>query len=79
MVKAGDRVTVRVLAVDVPRKRIALSMKDPAAGDARPAGQGRPAASGRDVRKPEPKKTPEPPKSATPGVAANGMRIVTRK
>jgi uncharacterized protein len=81
VVKPGDRVTVRVLSVDVPRQRIALSMKDPAAGDARPAGQGRPAEGRRNepARKPEPKKAPEPPKPATPGVAPNGMRIVTKK
>jgi len=81
VVKPGDRVTVRVLSVDAARQRIALSMKDPAAGDARPAGQGRPAEARRSepARKPEPKKAPEPPKPATPGVAANGMRIVTRK
>jgi uncharacterized protein len=80
VVKPGDRVTVRVLSVDVARQRIALSMKDPAAGDARPAGQGRPAEVRRNepARKPEAKK-PEPPKPATPGVAPNGMRIVTKK
>lgn len=77
VVKPGDRVTVRVLSVDVPRQRIALSMKDPAQGGQRPAGQGRPAEPRRpDAGKPEPKRASEPPK---PGVAPNGMRIVTRK
>jgi uncharacterized protein len=92
VVKPGDRVTVRVMSVDVKRQRIALSMKDPSAGGQRPAGQGRPQAkdgSGNDrrpsgdqrkpdVRKDIPKKpaAPEPPK---PGVAPNGMRIVTKK
>jgi len=72
VVKPGDRVTVRVLSVDVPRQRIALSMKDPAQG-----GQGRPAEPRKpDARKPEPKRAPEPPR---PGVAPNGMRIVTKK
>ncbi|HVG43262.1 MAG TPA: Tex family protein, partial [Longimicrobium sp.] len=77
VVKPGERVTVRVLSVDVQRQRIALSMKDASAGDARPAGQGRPA-DGRKTepaRKPEPKRAPEP----QPGVAPNGMRIVTRR
>jgi protein Tex len=87
VVKPGERVTVRVLSVDVQRQRIALSMKDASAGDARPAGQGRPA-DGRKTepaRKPEPKcapepkRAPEPPKPAQPGVAPNGMRIVTRR
>ncbi|HET6230885.1 MAG TPA: helix-hairpin-helix domain-containing protein, partial [Longimicrobiaceae bacterium] len=47
LVKPGDRVTVRVVSVDVPRKRIALTMKTAAgeSGDARAAGQGRPAAA----------------------------------
>lgn len=77
VVKPGDRVTVRVLSVDVPRQRIALSMKDPAAGDGRPAGQGKPAdRRSEPARKPEPKHAPEPPR---PGVAPNGMRIVTKK
>jgi uncharacterized protein len=78
VVKPGDRVTVRVLSVDVPRQRVALSMKDPAAGGQRPAAQGKPADTrkGSDARKPEPRRPPEPPK---PGVAPNGMRIVTRK
>jgi uncharacterized protein len=77
VVKPGDRVTVRVLSVDVPRQRIALSMKDPAQGGQRPAGQGKqPDARKGDARKPEPKRAPEPPR---PGIAPNGMRIVTKK
>ncbi len=99
VVKPGDRVTVRVMSVDVKRQRIALSMKDPSAsGGQRPAGgQGRPAANagGRndqrsggdqrkgdaprgDARKDAPKK-PAAPEPTKPGVAPNGMRIVTRK
>ncbi|HEY0015367.1 MAG TPA: Tex family protein [Longimicrobium sp.] len=89
-VKVGDRVTVRVMAVDIPRKRIALSMKTQP-GAARPSGGGKPAAAqqggaGKPAqqkdaprdRKPAPSapKAPEPPK---PGVAPNGMRIVTRR
>jgi len=42
--KAGDRVTVRMMSVDVPRKRIALSMKTQP-GAARPSGGGKPAAA----------------------------------
>jgi len=73
---------VRVMSVDVPRKRIALSMKTQ--GTAKPAGApsggsaGKPA-QGKDAsrdRKPAPPKAPEPPK---PGVAPNGMRIVTKR
>jgi len=77
VVKPGERVTVRVLSADVQRQRIALSMKDASAGDARPAGQGRPAEMRKHepARKPEPKRAPEP----QPGVAPNGMRIVSRK
>ena len=77
VVKPGERVTVRVLSVDVQRQRIALSMKDASAGDARPAGQGRPAEARKSepARKPEPKRAPEP----QPGFAPNGMRIVTKR
>ncbi|MFL5385657.1 MAG: Tex family protein [Longimicrobiaceae bacterium] len=66
VVKPGDRVTVRVLSVDVPRQRIALSMKDASAASPSPA------------RKPESKRAPEPPRPTQPGVAPNGMRIVKR-
>ena len=78
VVKPGERVTVRVLSVDVQRQRIALSMKDASAGGAAPAGQGRAREprAGAPARRPEPKRAPEPPKS---GVAPNGMRIITRK
>jgi uncharacterized protein len=83
--RVGDRVTVRVMSVDVARKRIALSMKTQSGP--RPqqqGGGGRPAQSkdaGRD-RKPAPqqqKPQPKPPEPPKPGVAPNGMRIVTRK
>jgi uncharacterized protein len=78
VVKPGDRVSVRVMSVDVPRQRIALSMKDPAQSGQRPSGpprQGDARKPGGD-RKPQPPRAPEPPKS---GVAPNGMRIVTKK
>jgi uncharacterized protein len=45
VVKVGDKVSVRVLEVDLQRKRIALSRKSgpaPAAGASAPAGQGAP-------------------------------------
>jgi uncharacterized protein len=72
--RVGDRVTVRVLSVDVPRKRIALSMR---------SGEGRPKG---DARRPErqPDRRPgagqgSPPKPPPPsGVAPNGMRITKR-
>jgi len=93
--RVGDRVTVRVMSVDVARKRIALSMKTQGAtkpeGGGRPnvqaggagkpdprnGGQGKPGSSNDANRKPTPApKAPEPPR---PGIAPNGMRIVTRK
>ena len=78
VVKPGDRVTVRVMSVDVPRNRIALTMKDGGSGDGRPPAPQRPpqGRAKEPPRKPEPQRAPEPPKS---GVAPNGMRIVTRK
>jgi uncharacterized protein len=71
VVKPGERVTVRVLSVDVQRQRIALSMKDPSAGDARPAAPRKEpeARAARPAVNPEPK----------PGLAPNGMRIVTKR
>jgi protein Tex len=55
VVKVGDRVNVRVMSVDVQRKRIALSMKDPSSAQGRPQqpkgdqrrGDGRQGADGR--------------------------------
>ncbi|MBB4639307.1 Tex family protein [Longimicrobium terrae] len=75
--RVGDRVTVRVLSVDVPRQRIALSMKSP--GAQRSAGGAR---QGGGQEKPAPRPQPKaPPKPEPPrdGVAANGMRIKTRR
>jgi uncharacterized protein len=69
--RVGDRVTVRVLSVDVPRKRIALSMRS---GEARPPRRPerqpdrRPAAGQGSALKPGPPN----------GVAPNGMRITKR-
>jgi uncharacterized protein len=68
VVKAGDVVKVRVLEVDVPRKRISLSMrKDGGGGDAaaKPAGKGerRPAA------KPERRGAPERAETGSLGAA----------
>ena len=71
-VRVGDRVTVRVMSVDVPRNRIALSMKsDPAAAPRRGPGGG--------GGKPPARKAPEKPAPLRDGVAANGMRIVTKR
>ncbi|HEX6925533.1 MAG TPA: Tex family protein [Longimicrobiaceae bacterium] len=64
VVKVGDRVTVRVIGVDVPRNRIALSMKSEAGGAAKEAAAPR-ARKGVKV---------EPP-VLRDGVAPNGMRI----
>jgi uncharacterized protein len=85
--RVGDRVTVRVMSVDVPRKRIALSMKTqgatrPAGGGGRPAGAqqggaGKPG-QGKDDRRPAPKPQPKAPEPPKPGVAPNGMRITKR-
>jgi uncharacterized protein len=48
VVKSGDVVRVRVLSVDIPRKRISLSLRlDDDGGADRPAGSGRPASSDR--------------------------------
>jgi uncharacterized protein len=87
-VKVGDRVTVRVMSVDVPRKRIALSMKTQPGAAARPSGGGKPASAqpGGAGKPPQPKDAPKPaapapkpPEPPKPGFAPNGMRISTKR
>jgi uncharacterized protein len=66
VVTVGDRVAVRVLSVDIPRRRIALSMKQAARGA--PPAAAKPAVKAR-------------PTEAAPlknGTAQNGMRITRR-
>ncbi|MCO8143890.1 RNA-binding transcriptional accessory protein [Rhodovulum tesquicola] len=55
VVKAGDVVKVRVVEIDIPRKRIGLSMRKEAAADPRPASPARPRGTGkpRAARAPE--------------------------
>jgi uncharacterized protein len=63
VVKVGDRLTVRVLEVDLPRKRISLSArKEAAPGTPRPsAPEQRPQAAPRDPRgKPDQRGKPDP-------------------
>jgi uncharacterized protein len=69
-VRVGDRVSVRVMSVDVPRKRIALSMRS---GEAKPRGEPR-----RPERGAGQGSAPKPPPKPAPGVAPNGMRITRR-
>ncbi|WP_420126188.1 Tex family protein [Longimicrobium sp.] len=93
--KVGDRVTVRVMSVDVPRKRIALSMKTQP-GAVRPSGGGKPAsapqggagkpsqskdAPSRDSSRDRKPAAPAPraPEPPQPGFAPNGMRISTKR
>jgi uncharacterized protein len=68
VVKVGDRVTVRVVSVDVGRGRIALTMKSEGPA-ARPAPERKPAEP---PRKPA---APAPAAQVRDGVAPNGMRI----
>jgi uncharacterized protein len=70
VVTVGQRVTVRVMSVDLQRNRIALTMKSAASGDARPATDKRaskPAASA------SPKAAPFTPRPGS--IAPNGMRF----
>jgi uncharacterized protein len=75
-VSVGQRVKVRVMAVDLQRNRIALTMKSAASTDGRPKGErssAKPPAPARGSNT-----TPKMPKpfTATPGaVAPNGMRF----
>jgi protein Tex len=73
--RVGDRVTVRVLSVDLARKRIALSMKQPSGvAVASPAGAGK----GAGERSAKPREKNAPPAAPQPGIAPNGMRITRR-
>jgi uncharacterized protein len=67
VVKVGDRVTVRVVSVDVGRGRIALTMKSEGAA-ARPAPERKPAEAPRNP-------APAPAPQLRDGMAPNGMRI----
>ncbi|HEX2188769.1 MAG TPA: helix-hairpin-helix domain-containing protein, partial [Longimicrobiaceae bacterium] len=75
--RVGDRVTVRVLSVDVPRNRIALSMKSGAGKGSGGGGRRDEPRGGAATARSRPPK-PQPPE-VKPGVAPNGMRIVTRE
>src|SRR5690606_36016556 len=66
VVSVGDRVKVRVVNVDVPRRRIGLSMKSEDGGKGRPAGEPAPQ-----------QKSPAAPR-VREGTAPNGMRIRTK-
>ncbi len=73
VVKAGDIVKVRVVEVDVQRKRIALSMRKdggaPRRLGARPQGappQGRPLPGGKFSSPPSPPAARQPPRPAPP-------------
>jgi uncharacterized protein len=76
VVTVGQRVTVRVMSVDLERNRIALTMKAAPSGDSRPAAEqrgGKPAARG---NAPKPSAPPAEPFKPKPGsVAPNGMRF----
>lgn len=75
-VAVGQRVKVRVLSVDLPRNRIALTMKS-AAADARPAaGAPGPKTGPRRAPRPIPSAPAPAPSTPKPGdVAPNGMRF----
>jgi uncharacterized protein len=73
VVKPGDIVKVKVLEVDVPRKRIGLSMRmddAPARREARPQG----AAPERPRNGPPPKAAPARPQPSSGGALADALR-----
>ena len=72
VVSVGQRVKVRVVAVDLQRNRIALTMKREASADARPAAR----AKGPDRGPKTPPPAPRPFVVPKPGaIAPNGMRF----
>jgi uncharacterized protein len=74
VVKPGDIVKVRVLEVDVGRKRIALSMRsaDPASGRPAPRAETRPAQAARQPDRD--RSRPEQPSSSTGGALGDALR-----
>jgi len=76
VVAVGQRVKVRVMSVDLPRNRIALTMKSAAGADSRPKGDRPSAAPAKPARGSN--RTPPMPKPFAPkpgAVAPNGMRF----
>ena len=64
IVKAGDVVRVRVTAVDVPRKRIGLTMRKDNGGDVAPRGP--------QAEKPKQARSPKPAKASPPAATSQG-------
>jgi uncharacterized protein len=80
VVKAGDVVKVRVVEVDLPRKRIALSMRKETSGDVAGASGQRPPAPPRDNRASQPARAPRPqPQPAMQGALAAAMAEAMRR
>jgi uncharacterized protein len=76
VVAVGQRVKVRVMSVDLPRNRIALTMKSAAGGDARTADQRAPKHTTTRVKADKPATPATKPFTPTPGsIAPNGMRF----
>jgi uncharacterized protein len=76
VVKPGDVVRVKVMEVDVPRKRIALSMRlDDAPGEQARSGAGKGGQggnSGRDQNRPRGPQQPTPPRGGKPAAGGPG-------
>lgn len=64
IVKAGDVVRVRVTEVDVPRKRIGLTMRKDNGGDVAPRGP--------QAEKPKQARSPKPAKASPPAATSQG-------
>jgi uncharacterized protein len=73
VVKAGDVVKVKVLEVDVPRKRIALSMKSDAAPAPRSSGASA-AGKGEDAKPRKPRQEDPKPRGAMADALAKALR-----
>jgi uncharacterized protein len=72
VVKVGDKIKVRVLEVDLSRKRISLSARSPDAQASRPqGGQQGPNASGTPGRGTQPGRGPQKPGKPEPGKFGN--------
>lgn len=80
VVRVGDRIKVRVVEVDLQRKRIALTAKSGAIAPAFvPGGGNRPPAQGGGGQRPNAQRSPQPTQSAGPAFANNPFAAALNK
>jgi uncharacterized protein len=79
LVKAGDVVRVRVMEVDLKRKRIALSMRKDEAPPHRATAASNDVAASNAIKKPVHQQTPHQPKSVPEGALGAALTAALRR